>query len=55
MLKEKVSAGATKIKRCEERELYYHQNTLFATKQKQELDGCSKLPNNVQEASDVSR
>ena len=34
MLKEKISAGATKIKRYEERELHYHQNTLFAVNQK---------------------
>ena len=34
MLKEKISAGSTKIKRYEERELHYHQNTLFAANQK---------------------
>ena len=48
MLKEKISAGATKIRRYEERELNYHQNTLFATNQKQfyqELDGRSNIPN----------
>ena len=41
MLKEKI-AGATKIRRYEESELHYHQNTLFATNWKQfyqELDG----------------
>ena len=34
MLKEKISAGATKIRRYVERELHYHQNTLFVTNQK---------------------
>ena len=34
MLKEKISAGATKMRRYEETELHYHQNTLFATNQK---------------------
>ena len=29
MLKEKISAGATKGRRYEESELHYHQNTLF--------------------------
>ena len=48
MLKEKISVSATKIKRYEERELYYHQKTLFETNQKQfykELDGRSNIPN----------
>ena len=48
MLKEKTSAGTTKIKQYEERELLYHQNTLFATNQKQfyqELDGQENLLN----------
>ena len=47
MLKEKTS-GTTKIKQYEERELLYHQNTLFATNQKQfyqELDGQENLLN----------
>ena len=47
MLKEKISAGATKIKQYEERELHYHQNTLFATNQKpfyQKLNGRSNIP-----------
>ena len=35
MPKEKISAGNTKIRRCEEWELHYHLNTLFATNQKQ--------------------
>ena len=51
MLKEKTSAGTTKIKQYEERELHYHQNTLFATNQKQfyqELDGQSNIPNKAQ-------
>ena len=53
MLKEKISAGATKIRRYEERELHYHQNTLFATNQKQfyqELDGRSNIPNKATDA-----
>ena len=48
MLKEKISVGATKIRRYEERELYYHQKTLFETNQKQfykKLDGRSNIPN----------
>ena len=35
MLKEKISAGATKIRQYEERQLYYHWNTLFVTNQNQ--------------------
>ena len=56
-LKEKISAGATKIKRYEERELHYHQNTLFATNQKQfyqELDGRSNIPNKAPDAQEAS-
>ena len=59
MLKEKISAGAIKIRQHEERELHYHQNTLFATNQKQfywELDGHSNISNeapNAQEASEI--
>ena len=48
MLKEKISVGATKIRRYEESELYYHQKTLFETNQKQfykKLDGRSNIPN----------
>ena len=58
LLIEKISAGATKIRQYEERELHYHQNTLFATNQKQfyqERDGRSNIPNeapDVQEASE---
>ena len=57
MLKEKISAGATKIRRYEERELHYHQNTLFATNQKQfyqELDGRSNIPNKAPDAQEAS-
>ena len=57
LLKEKISAGATKIRRYEERELHYHQNTLFATNQKQfyqELDGCSNIPNKAPDAQEAS-
>ena len=53
MLKEKISAGATKIRRYEDRELHCHQNTLFATNQKklyQEFDGRSNFPNKVPDA-----
>ena len=56
MLKEKISAGATKIRRYVERELHYHQNTLFVTNQKQffqELDGRSNIPNPVPEAQNL--
>ena len=56
MLMEKI-AGATKIKQYEERELHYHQNTLFATNQKQfyqELDGRSNIPNKAPDAQEVS-
>ena len=35
LLKEKISAGTTKIRQNEERGLHCHQNTLFAKKQKQ--------------------
>ena len=31
ILKEKISAGAKKVRRYQGRELHYHQNTLFAT------------------------
>ena len=57
MLKEKVSVGATKIKRHEERELHYHQNTLFATNEKQfyqELDGRSNILNKASDAQEPS-
>ena len=59
MLKEKISAGATKIRQYEERGLHYPQNTFFATNQKQfyqELDGSSNIPNeapDTQEASEL--
>ena len=46
MLKEEISAGSTKIRWYKERELHYHQNTLFATNQKQfywELYGRSNI------------
>ena len=57
MLKEKISAGTTKIRRYEERELRYHQNTLFATNQKQfyqERDGRSNIPNKASDAQEAS-
>ena len=57
MLKEKISAGATKIRQYEERELHYHQNTLFATNQKQffrELDGRSNITNVAPDAQEAS-
>ena len=57
MLKEKISAGTTKIKWYEERELHYHQNTLFATNQKQfyqELDDRSNIPNKAPDAQGAS-
>ena len=57
MLKEKVSAGAIKIRRYEERKLHYHQNTLFATNEKQfyqELDGRSNIPNKALDAQEAS-
>ena len=57
MLKEKISAAATKIRRYEERELHYHQNTLFATNQKQfyqELDGRSNISNEAIDAQEAS-
>ena len=57
MLKEKISAGATKTRRYEERELHYYQNTLFATNQKQfyqELDGRSNIPNKALDAQEAS-
>ena len=57
MLKEKMSVGTTKIKRYQEKELHYHQNTLFATNQKQfcqEIDGRSNIPNKVPDAHEAS-
>ena len=57
MLKEKISAGATKIRRYKERELHYHQNPLFATNQKQfyqELDGGRNIPNKAPDAQEAS-
>ena len=52
MLKEKILAGATKIRRYEKRVLHYHQNTLFATNQK--LDGHSNNANETPDAQEVS-
>ena len=57
MLKEKISAGAVKIRRYEERELHYHQNSLFATNRKQfcqELDGHNNIPNKAPDAQEAS-
>ena len=57
ILKEKISAGATKTRRYEEMELHNHQNTLFVTNQKQfyqELDGLSNIPNEALDAQEVS-
>ena len=57
MLEEKISVGATKIRRYEERELHYHQNPLFAMNPKQfylELDGRSSIPNKAPDAQKAS-
>ena len=57
ILKEKISAGATKTRRYEARELDYLQNTLSATNQKQfyqELDSCSNIPNEAPDAQETS-
>ena len=57
ILKEKISAGATKVRRYQGRELHYHQNTLFATNQKQfyqDLDGLSNIPNKASGAQEAS-
>ena len=57
MLKGKISAHAAKIRQCEERELHYYQNTLFATNQKRfyhELDGRINIPNEVIDAPEAS-
>ena len=57
LLIEEMSAGATKIRRYEDRELHYHQNTLFATNQKQfyqERDGRSNIPNKASDAQEAS-
>ena len=57
MLKKKLSASAKKIRRYEERELYYYQNTLFATNQKEfyrELDGRSSIPNKSPDSQEAS-
>ena len=57
ILKEKISAGATKTRRYEARELDYLQNTLSATNQKQfyqELDSCSNIPNEAPDAQQTS-
>ena len=57
MLKEKISAGVTKIRRYQERELHYHQNALFATNQKQfyqKLHGHSNIPNKAPDAQEAS-
>ena len=56
MLK-KISAGATKIRRYEVRKLHYHQNSLFATNQKQfyqEFDGRSNIPSQVPDPREAS-
>ena len=48
MLKEKISAGAKKIRQYEQRKLHYHQHIWFATNEKQfyeELYGRSNIPN----------
>ena len=57
MLKENISAGATKITRYVESELHYYQNTLFPTNQKQfnrEIDGRSNTPNKAPDAQEPS-
>ena len=58
MLKEKKFAGATKIRRYEERKLYYNQNNFFVTNQKQiyqELDGRSNIPNKASDAQEAPK
>ena len=57
MLKVKISAGATKMRRHKDRELHYHQNTLIATHHKQfyqELDGHSNFQNKALDAQKAS-
>ena len=57
VLIEKISVGATKIRRYEETELHYHQNTVIATNQKQfyqELGSRSNIPNKAPGAQEGS-
>ena len=58
LLKGKILAGATKIRRYVERELHYHQNILFATNQKQfyqELGGPNNIPNKTPDVQKASK
>ena len=52
MLKEKISVGATTIRQYEEKELNYHQNTLFAANQKQSYQELDIRSNIIYKASD---
>ena len=52
MLKEKISAGATKIRQYAEWELHYHQNTLFTTNQKQ-LSKVKKRLSEIEKQEDI--
>ena len=52
MLKEKISAGATTIRQYEEKELHYHQNTLFAANQEQSYQELDSRSNILYKASD---
>ena len=56
-LKAKIAAGATKIKRFDERQKQHHQNALFSTNQKkfyEELDGRNNanIPPHAEEATE---
>ena len=52
MLKEKISAGARKIRQYKEKELHYHQDILFATNQKQSYEEADGRSNILYKASD---
>ena len=58
MLKGKISAGATKIRRCKERELHCHQKNFFAKKNQKQFyhgtDRRSNIPNKPPDAQEVS-
>ena len=52
MMKEKISAGARKIRQYKEEELHYHQDILFATNQKQSYEEADGRSNILYKASD---
>ena len=58
MLKGKISAGATKIRRYKERELSGHQKNLFAKKKQKQFyhrpDRRSNIPNKSPDVREVS-